>query len=127
MDQEPKNNNKGIWITVIAIVTIAALAYLLTLNPDITENIRDIFLIFLALFTLLIGIAVVVLVVQVSKLVNLINNEIKPMVDATDKTLRELQGTTHFLGSNLVKPVIKVNSFVAGAYKAVDLLNIFKK
>lgn len=127
MDHEAKKNNKGIWITIILVFLIAVLAYLLTLNPIITENIRDIFLIFLALFTILIGIAVVVLVVQVSKLVNLINNEIKPMVDATDKTLRELQGTTHFIGSSLIDPVIKVNSIVAGVSKAVDLLNIFKK
>lgn len=123
---EEKKNTKGILIAIISIVVIAGLVYLLSLNSKVTENIRDIFVIFLAFFTLLIGIAVVVLVVQVSKLVNMLNNEVKPMVESTNRTLRELQGTTHFIGSNLVEPVIKINSTVAGIQKAVDLLNIFK-
>lgn len=124
---EPKKNNKGILIAIVSTIILSFLVYLLTLNPMVTENIRDIFMIFLAFFTILIGIAVVILVVQVSKLVNMVNNEIKPMVDSTNQTLRELQGTTRFVGNNLVEPVIKLNSYVAGIQKAVDLLNIFRK
>jgi len=123
---ENKKNNKGIIIAIVSTIVLVALVYLLTLNPLVTENIRDIFLIFLAFFTILIGIAVVILVVQVSKLVNMVNNEIKPMVDSTNQTLRELQGTTKFVGNNFVEPVIKLNSYVAGLQKAVDLLNIFR-
>lgn len=124
---ENKKNSKGILIAIVSTIVLAVLVYLLSLNPLITENIRDIFIIFLAFFTILIGIAVVVLVVQVSKLINMVNNEIKPMVDSTNQTLRELQNTTRFVGNNLVEPVVKLNSYVAGLQKAVDLLNIFRK
>jgi hypothetical protein len=60
-------------------------------------------------------------------MVNLLQNEVKPILEATSETIDTLKGTTQFLSENLVDPVIKLNSYVAGIKKALDLLKIFRK
>jgi hypothetical protein len=59
-------------------------------------------------------------------LVNLLNNEIKPMLAATNETISTLRGTTQFLSENLVDPVIKLNSYVAGLQKMLGVFNLKK-
>ncbi len=126
-----KNNNNTQWIVAAVTVLILALLGLaifgLTVNPALTTNIRDIFIIFLAFESIIIGASLVVLVVQVSKLINLLNNEVRPMLEATNETVNHLRGTTKFLGENLVEPVVKLNSYMAGFQKMLDLINFSKK
>ena len=128
---EKEQNKETNWLVIgIAILTVAVLGlaiFALTLNPSVTTNIRDIFIIFLAFESVIIGAALVILVIQVSKLVNLLNNEVRPMLEATNETLNTLRGTTKFLGENLVEPVVKLNSYMAGLQKMLDLINFSKK
>src|SRR3972149_5773520 len=49
-------------------------------------RIRDIFLIFMALESLLIGAALIVLITQVASLINLLQNEVRPILQATTET-----------------------------------------
>lgn len=132
VDKETERRNRQLTITltiaVIVFVGLIALAvYGLTRNASLTENIRDIFIIFMALESLVIGAALVVLIVQIASLINLLNNEIKPILDATNETIATLRGTTQFLSENLVEPVIKLNSYMAGFQKMIDLIGIKKK
>lgn len=113
----------GVIVVVIAILVIG---YALTLNPSLTQNLRDIFLIFMALESLIIGAALVVLIIQIASLINLLNNEIKPVLEATNETIATLRGTTQFLSENLVEPVMKINSYVAGLQKMLDIFNLKK-
>jgi len=114
-------------VIVIAIVAgiIAAAIYLLQPNTP-TEKIRDIFIVFMALESLIIGAALVVLIIQIASLINLLNNEIKPVLEATNETIATLRGTTQFLSENLVEPVMKLNSYVAGLQKMLDIFNLKK-
>jgi amino acid permease len=80
----------------------------------------------MAFESLIIGAALVVLIVQFAILINLLNNEIKPMLEATNETIATLRGTTQFLSENLVEPVVKLNSYVAGLQKFVDILKLKK-
>jgi amino acid permease len=84
------------------------------------------FLIFMALESLIIGAALVVLIIQIASLINLLNNEIKPVLEATNETIATLRGTTQFLSENLVQPVMKLNSYVAGLQKMLDIFNLKK-
>jgi amino acid permease len=132
VDKETERRNRQLTITltiaVIVFVGLIALAvYGLTRNASLTENIRDIFIIFMALESLVIGAALVVLIVQIASLINLLNNEIKPILDATNETIATLRGTTQFLSENLVEPVIKLNSYMAGFQKMIDMIGIKKK
>jgi hypothetical protein len=89
--------------------------------------VRDIFIIFMALESLLIGAALVVLIIQLASLINLLQNEVKPILKSTSETVNTLRGTTEFLSENLVEPVIKLNSYLAGLKKFFDLFNIVRK
>jgi amino acid permease len=130
-EAEAQRKQKQI-ITIIAIAAVivllatAAAVYGLAQPTTPTDKIRDIFIIFMALESLIIGAALVVLIVQIASLINLLNNEIKPMLEATNETISTLRGTTQFLSENLVEPVVKLNSYVAGLQKMLDIFNLKK-
>ena len=71
-----------------------------------------------------IGLAMIILIVQLAKLTALLQNEVKPILQSTTETLNTLRGTTAFLSNNVVQPVIKANSSVAAARRALDLLRM---
>jgi len=113
----------GILILAGVIFSVAALS---GMDSDGTGKIRDIFIIFMAVEFLIIGIALVVLIIQLANLINLLNNEVKPILKSTTETVNTLKGTTQFLSDNMVGPVIKLNEYLAGLKKLIDLVNIFK-
>jgi hypothetical protein len=132
MDTAPTKSKSKLWIIIsIAVILLGLIVtgvfFLTQAGPTATSQVRDIFIIFLTLESLVIGVALVILVVQVTTLVNLVQNEIKPILKSTTETVNTLKGTTQFLSQNLVDPVIKVNSYTAGIKRLVDLLNVFKK
>jgi hypothetical protein len=129
-ETERRNRQLTITITIAAIVFVALIVlaiYGLTRNANVTQNIRDIFIIFMALESLVIGAALVILIVQIASLINLLNNEIKPILDSTNETIATLRGTTQFLSENLVDPVVKLNSYLAGLQKIFELMGMKKK
>ena len=85
-------------------------------------RIRDIFIIVVALESLIIGVALIVLIVQLASLINLIQNEVRPILNATNDTVNTLRGTAEFLGENVVEPVIKLNGYLAGLKRMLELL-----
>jgi hypothetical protein len=91
-------------------------------NPAQAASVRDVFIIFMALESMLIGVALVVLVVQLAVLTNLLKHEIKPILEATQETANTVRGTTLFLSENLVEPVMKLNGYVAGLSRLVEAL-----
>ena len=111
-------------ILVLAGIVVAVIA--LTQHPDTATNVRDIFIIFMAFESLIIGAALVVLVIQIASLVNLLQNEVKPILQSTSETVNTLRGTTEFLSENMVEPVIKLNSYLAGLRKIFNIFGIKK-
>jgi hypothetical protein len=111
-------------IFILAGIIVAVIA--LTKYPAVATNVRDIFIIFMAFESLIIGAALVVLVIQIASLVNLLQNEVKPILLSTSDTVNTLRGTTEFLSENLVEPVIKLNSYLAGLRKLFDLFGTKK-
>ncbi len=118
------------WIALGAFVflgIIGLVVFALLQDAATTAKIRDIFIIFLALESLLIGAALVVLIVQLASLINLVQNEIRPILDSTQEAVHTLRGTTRFLSDNLVEPVIKLNAYLAGLQRMTDLFGLKKK
>jgi hypothetical protein len=112
---------------LLLVLVILSIVFLMMAEGETTSKIRDIFIIFMALESLVIGVALIVLIVQVSSLVNLLQNEVRPMLEATNETINTLRGTTEFLGENLVDPVIKLNSYLAGLRRLLDMVGIKQK
>jgi hypothetical protein len=95
--------------------------------PAAVAQMRDVFIIFLALQSLVIGLALVILLVQLARLINLLQNEVKPILESTNETINNLRGTTTFLTDNLVEPVIRLNEYTAGLAKLLLLLGIVRR
>ena len=68
----------------------------------------------------------VVLLIQLASLINLLQNEVKPILQATSETVNALRGTVDFLGESVVEPVIKLNGYMAGMQRVLELMR-FKK
>ncbi len=129
---ERKRQKTTLIVTVVIVVVLLALligfaVFLLTGDGATTAKIRDVFIIFMALESLLIGLALIVLAVQLARLINLLQNEIKPILDSTNETVSTLRGTTQFLSDNLVEPVIKLNEYLAGMQSFVKILRPGRK
>jgi hypothetical protein len=118
----------GIIVGVLVMVALMVWAIIaLSSHPAAAANVRDIFIIFMALESLLIGAALVVLIIQLASLINLLQNEVKPILKSTNETVNTLRGTSEFLSENLVEPVIKLNSYLAGLKRLFDLFGINRK
>ncbi len=127
---ESSKRNLLITAVIIGILILAGVIFavytLSGMDSDGTGKVRDIFIIFMAVEFLIIGVALVVLIVQLAALINLLNNEVRPILKSTSETVNTLKGTTQFLSDNMVGPVIKLNEYLAGLKKLIDMVNIFK-
>ena len=128
IEQPQKNYVIPIVIGIIVLLVLLGVAIYFLLQPATpTDKIRDIFIIVVALESLIIGVALIVLIVQLASLINLLQNEVKPILHATNETVNTLRGTAEFLGENVVEPVIKLNGYLAGLYRMLELMGIRKK
>jgi hypothetical protein len=111
---------------ILLVFIVVSTAYLLQPTTN-TAKIRDVFIIFMALTSILTGLTLVILMIQLARLTNLLQNEIKPILDSTNETLNNLRGTTNFLSENLVEPVIKLNEYTAGLGTFFQALGLVKR
>ena len=120
-----KGQVRSILIILAAVIVVAIIAggiVMLAVAPEgTTAKIRDIFIIVMALESLVLGVGLIVLILQLAALINLLQNEIKPILDSTNDTVNNLRGTTQFLSNNLVEPVLKLNEYLAGMKKFWDV------
>jgi len=123
---------RGIIIMVVVIIillasVVAGVVALAVAPAHVAAQIRDIAIIMLAIQSLMIGLVLVVLIVQLARLINLLNNEIKPILDSTNETVSHLRGTTVFLSENLAEPVIKLNEYLAGIMQLFTVTGLNRK
>jgi len=125
-----RRRNTIIVLSIGAVLFVALIIFSIwyLLQPTTqTQQIRDVFVIFMALESLVIGVALVVLVVQLATLINLLQNEVRPMLESTNETLNTLRGTTVFLSENLVEPVMRLNEYLAGLQRVLELMGLKRK
>jgi hypothetical protein len=108
---------------IFLILLISAVIYLMQPTTP-TDKIRDVFIIFMALESLVLGVALVILIVQMARLINLLQNEVKPILESTNETVSTLRGTTAFLSDNLAGPVIKLNEYLAAMQQMFKVVGL---
>jgi predicted tellurium resistance membrane protein TerC len=127
-DQQTKRVMIGVIIGAVVLLILLGVAIFFLLQPTTpTDKIRDVFIIVVALESLVIGIALIILIVQLASLINLLQNEVRPILTATSETVNNLRGTAEFLGESVVEPVIKLNGYLAGVTRVIELMGIRKK
>ena len=126
--EELKEQRRLIIIASIAGIILIALLVLAVIfllqNGETTTTIRDIFIIFMALEFMVIGWALVILVIQLARLVNLLQNEVQPILDSTNEAANTLRGTAEFISENLAEPVVKLNSYGAALKRLLEILKV---
>ena len=115
-------------IGVVVLLGLLGIAIYFLLQPGTpTDRIRDVFIIVVALESLVIGVALIILIVQLASLINLLQNEVRPILNTTSETVNNLRGTVEFLGENAVEPVIKLNGYLAAMSRVIELMGLRKK
>jgi tellurite resistance protein TehA-like permease len=107
---------------IIAIVVLILIGVAFTVGivllaeyfPNQLEAVRDVFIIALALESCVFGIVLMLMLVMLIRLVNTVEFEIKPILEQTYDTMGTVRGTTTFVSKNVVRPVVKVKSYIAG-------------
>lgn len=81
---------------------------------SVVAIIRDLFLILLALQGMIITLALVVMILQLASLINLLENEVNPIVKNLQDTSNTIKGTAEFLSENVTSPVIETSAWLSG-------------
>lgn len=101
-------------LIVIGAGFVVGIVWLAQNFPNQLEAIRDVFIIALALESCVFGIVLMLMLIMLIRLVNTVEFEIKPILEQTYETMGTVRGTTTFVSKNVVRPVVKVRSYVAG-------------
>jgi hypothetical protein len=106
-----------ILIALVVLLFLAGMGLALFSDADQTaprvQIIRDIFIIVLAFQGILVIGALAILITQIARLINLLQNEVMPILKNTQETIDTARGTVEFVGENLTEPVIRLNAFLA--------------
>jgi len=112
-------------LAILILVGAIWAAIALVNSPAQAATWRDVFIIFMALEAMLIGIALLVLIMQLAVLTNMLKHEIKPILESTNETVNAVRGTTLFVSENLVEPIMKLNGYVAGIVRMAEVIGSF--
>jgi hypothetical protein len=89
-------------------------------------SVRDVAIVVLAIESIIVGILLAILTIQVSRLVRMLRQEIRPMLDATQETVGTVRGTATFLSEHLVSPVVNIAGTISGLRQAAKTLAGFR-
>jgi hypothetical protein len=112
----------GIAVIIILLAALVVLIIFAFRNPVYTETVRDLAIIALALESGLIGLAILVLIVQVARLANMLEFEIKPILENSSEALKTVRGTADFMSKRMVDPVIKASGYASGVARLAGSL-----
>jgi len=118
----------GLIVGVVLLLALLITGVIYLASPGTnTERIRDIMIIIMALEFMFLGVAMLVLIVQLATLINLLQNEVIPIIESSNETANTLRGTAVFLSDNVTEPVIKLNQYLAGLMRLAELIGISRR
>ena len=110
---------------VLFLVLLIAAIVLMAMNAEATQVIRDIAIVFVAVQTFLIGLAILLLIFQIQTLIQVLRDEVQPLLRSVNDTASTVRGTTAFVSQNVVSPFIKVAGLTAAVQRVTsDLVRI---
>jgi hypothetical protein len=76
---------------------------------------------------ILIFTAITVLAMQVARFINLMTNEVRPILNTASDTVNTVRGTAEFLSKHITEPVITTSSAIGGIAKVVGDVDTLRK
>lgn len=111
-----------ILVVALLVGTVWGIVWLASTQAATIEAVRDVLLIALALESCLFGIVLLFMLLMIVRLVNMLEFEIKPILEKTNETVGTIRGTTTFVSKNVVKPVTEARVQMAGVRRALKAL-----
>jgi cytochrome c biogenesis protein CcdA len=87
VSNQKKSKLAVVIIVLILLGLIVGLFFLARADGQVVSQVRDIFIILMALMMVVIGAALVLLIIQLANLTNLLQHEIKPILHSTTDTV----------------------------------------
>ncbi|KPL22670.1 MAG: hypothetical protein AMJ93_06645 [Anaerolineae bacterium SM23_84] len=85
-------------------------------------DVRDIAIVILAVESIVVGILLILLLWQLRSLTRLLQEEVKPMLDALQETIGTVKGTTSLVSETIVSPAVRISGFAAGLRRALEVI-----
>ena len=109
-------------LLILGIGLIVGIFYLAQNYAAELEALRDVFIIALALESCVFGIVLMLMLLMLIRLVNTLEFEIKPILEQTNETVSTVRGTSTFVSTKVITPVIRVTSVFSGIRKGAQAL-----
>lgn len=110
---------------ILFLVILVGAIVLMAMNEEATQVIRDIAIVFVAVQGFLIGLALLLLIFQIQMLIQVLRDEVQPLLRSVNDTASTVRGTTAFVSQNVVSPFIKAAGFTAAVQRVTsDLIHI---
>jgi len=101
-------------IILLFVVTLLLAANNIEQTEQVIRLLRDLMIIFLALEGILVILALAILIIQIAQLVNIIQNEVQPILENTQDAVETANVTVRFVSKNVASPLIAFSGFFAG-------------
>ncbi|MCB0200431.1 MAG: hypothetical protein H6649_04250 [Caldilineae bacterium] len=102
-------------ISVAGLVVLVMIFLYLMTHPVITNRLRDISIIVLAITLIVLDIVLMVMMWQIIKLLMFLLDELKPVLESLQETSSTVRGTASFVSEGVTSPMIDVSAKTAGA------------
>lgn len=86
------------------------------------ETLRDVAIILLAVETIIVQVILILLLLEIKSLSKMLRDNIYPILQSADETVRTVRGTSVFVSDNVVSPVVRISSFAAGVSEALRVI-----
>jgi hypothetical protein len=107
---------------LLMFVAITLLLILLVRNPQLTQLIRDLMIITLAIEALFIGIVVILATIQITKLIRLLQDDVKPILDQANETISTVRSIANIVNENLTGPIMKIAGTLSGTVRFLKMI-----
>lgn len=115
----------GLIAVVLLVVVIGG--FVLMIVAGVTDTVRDIFIIFMAVEMILIGLLALALIAQLISLTRTLRDEITPLIQNMQETVNATRGTTKFVSDKVVRPLISVAGTVAGIRRVFSMIGELRR
>lgn len=112
----------GLVLAVVAFVGLVVAAFWAMVAFNATAEVRDVFLILIALEVLILDIVLIVLLWQIVRLLFYLVKELAPVIENLQETTGTVRGTAAFMSESVVSPAIEAASKAAALRRSLSVL-----